>query len=107
MPAKLAQPDAAVMPGSVDIEVRKKRSHILRRLSDKKRFDFYSRFVGSEQEVLFESVKDGYREGLTTNYIRVKADSKFAEENMIKKVTLLETDGIKPVLCETKSEVFY
>ena len=99
--------DAAVMPGSVDMEVRKKRSHILRRLSDKKRFDFYSRFVGTEQDVLFESVKDGYREGLTTNYIRVKADPKFADENMIKKVTLLETDGIKPVLCETKSEVFY
>ena len=99
--------DAAVMPGSVDMEVRKKRSHILRRLSDKKRFDFYSRFVGTEQDVLFESVKDGYREGLTTNYIRVKADPKFADENMIKKVTLLETDGIKPVLCETQSEVFY
>ncbi len=99
--------DAAVMTGVVPVEVRKERSHILRRLSDKKRFDFYSRFIDSEQEVLFESEKDGYREGLTTNYIRVKTEAGNANENEIKKVVLKETDGIKPVLCETASEIFY
>ena len=95
------------MPGVVPVELRKERSHILRRLSDKKRFDFYSRFIDTEQEVLFESEKDGYREGLTTNYIRVKTDAGNANENEIKKVVLKETDGIKPVLCETASEIFY
>ena len=99
--------DAAVMTGVVPVEVRKERSHILRRLSDKKRFDFYSRFIDTEQEVLFESEKDGYREGHTTNYIRVKTDAGNANENEIKKVVLKETDGIKPVLCETASEIFY
>src|SRR5690606_38460287 len=97
--------DAAVMPGRVDVEERKNRSHILRRLSDKKRFDFYSRFIGTEQEVLFESEKDGYTEGLTTNYIRVKVNADEANENEIKKVVLKETDGVKPVLSEIESEI--
>lgn len=98
--------DASVMPGRVDVEERKNRSQILRRLSDKKRFEFYERFLGTEQEVLFESEKDGYREGLTTNYIRVKVNADEANENEIRKVVLKETDGIKPVLSEIESEIY-
>lgn len=51
---------------------RKKRTHKLRRLSKKKRFDFDSRFEGEVRPVLFEeSEKDGLMFGWTNNYVRV------------------------------------
>jgi threonylcarbamoyladenosine tRNA methylthiotransferase MtaB len=51
---------------------RKKRTHKLRRLSDKKRFDFDSRFENEVRPTLFEeSNKDGFMLGWTNNYVRV------------------------------------
>jgi threonylcarbamoyladenosine tRNA methylthiotransferase MtaB len=51
---------------------RKKRTHKLRRLSDKKRFDFDSRFKNEVRPTLFEeSNKDGFMLGWTNNYVRV------------------------------------
>jgi len=51
---------------------RKKRTHKLRRLSKKKRFEFDSRFEGEVRPTLFEeSEKDGLMFGWTNNYVRV------------------------------------
>lgn len=51
---------------------RKKRTHKLRRLSKKKRFEFDSRFEGEVRPTLFEeSEKDGLMVGWTNNYVRV------------------------------------
>ena len=51
---------------------RKKRTHKLRRLSKKKRFEFDSRFEGEVRPTLFEeSDKDGLMFGWTNNYVRV------------------------------------
>lgn len=51
---------------------RKKRTHKLRRLSKKKRFEFDSRFEGEVRPALFEeSEKDGLMFGWTNNYVRV------------------------------------
>jgi len=91
-----------MVPGRVEIADRKKRSSILRRLSDSKKYEHYNKFIGTEQTVLFESDKDDYAEGLSENYIRVKVN-KSNLENKIRKVKLTETDGIKPVTAELLS----
>jgi len=92
---------AIELPNSIDVRKRKFRSQVLRNLSNKKKFDFYSKYVNTEQEVLFETIKDaGLIEGYTRNYIRVKAPYKAGEENSIRKVKLAETDSVKPMLCE-------
>ncbi|MEX2657668.1 MAG: MiaB/RimO family radical SAM methylthiotransferase, partial [Balneolales bacterium] len=56
----------------VSIQTRKNRTHQLRRISDQKRFDFDSRYLGTERPVLFEK-KDQYGQicGWTDNYIRI------------------------------------
>jgi len=51
---------------------RKKRNHMLRRLSAKKRFNFDVHFVGQTRPVLFEGAEsDGFMQGWTDNYVRV------------------------------------
>ena len=50
------------------------RSQILRKLSDKKKMNFYESNINQIRPVLFESKNyDGYIHGYTDNYIRVKA----------------------------------
>lgn len=81
--------DAVKMPGKVDILKRKSRSRILRELSAKKRFSFYSRNAGSLQNVLFETLQpDGNLFGFTTNYIKVKITGTKDLENSILQVKL-------------------
>jgi threonylcarbamoyladenosine tRNA methylthiotransferase MtaB len=93
--------DAINLPDKVDVKERKRRSVLLRNLSDKKRFAFYSKFTGTMQTVLFETQKsDDIIEGFTTNYIRVKTKAHNNLENNIFKVRLTETEGAKPVICE-------
>ena len=63
---------AISMDGSVDFLERKRRTNLLRQLSDRKKNLFYESMVGSEQKVLFESVNDnGSIKGFSSNYIRV------------------------------------
>lgn len=96
--------DAASFMGSVDIAERKKRSLRLRNLSAKKKFDFYSVHVNTQHNVLFETQKeDDHIEGLTENYIRVKARSGPELENNVAEVVLKKTDGVNPVFCEVIS----
>jgi threonylcarbamoyladenosine tRNA methylthiotransferase MtaB len=56
----------------VDKQIRKKRTHRLRRLSKKKKFNFDTQYVNSIRSVLFEdSERGGLMYGYTDNYIRV------------------------------------
>ena len=65
---------AADMQGTVPKNVRNKRSKMLRGLSVKKRRAFYESQLGSIRTVLFEDGnKEGYINGFTENYIKVKA----------------------------------
>lgn len=83
---------AVTLPGRVDIAVRKKRSGILRELSNKKRIKFYSENAGRIANVLFESAKeDDYLYGFTENYIKVRVKSKSSLENIIVPVKLNQT----------------
>ncbi|MEO6694805.1 MAG: tRNA (N(6)-L-threonylcarbamoyladenosine(37)-C(2))-methylthiotransferase MtaB [Ignavibacteria bacterium] len=90
--------EAINFPDKAEVKDRKRRSELLRNLSDKKRSDFYSRMIGSEQNVLFETMKnDDFIEGWTTNYIRVKVKANYTFENRICKVRLQPTDDTKSV----------
>jgi len=65
--------EAAEMADVVPMNVRSKRSKMLRGLSVKKRRAFYESQIGSNRTVLFESEnKEGYIHGFTENYVKVK-----------------------------------
>jgi threonylcarbamoyladenosine tRNA methylthiotransferase MtaB len=58
------------LPGNVPIPERKVRSAHLRRLSAKKRHDYYEARLGNTYPVLFENKREGHWPGYTPNYIR-------------------------------------
>ena len=91
---------AVGIEGKVNVKDRKIRSQILRNLSAKKRFEFYSNHINTTQEVLLESRKNGTIEGWTKNYIRIKTPYKEGIENRIHKVKLTAANGILPVHAE-------
>ena len=65
--------EADIMEHAVPINVRNKRSKMLRGLSVKKRRNFYENQLQSTRKVLFESEnKQGYIHGFTENYVKVK-----------------------------------
>ena len=59
--------------GIVEIRERKRRNNMLRILSAKKKYDFYSKMIGKDFRVLFESENNGVIKGFTENYIRVES----------------------------------
>ena len=63
---------AARMKGQVKDEVKKARSERLLALNDEHGRLFRQQFLGSTVQVLIESKKHGYWEGLTDNYLRVE-----------------------------------
>ena len=64
---------AAIMDGVIPLNVRKKRSKMLRGLSVKKRRSFYESQLNSVHTVLFEGEnKKGYILGFTENYVKIK-----------------------------------
>tara|TARA_R110002074_G_scaffold161480_3_gene319304 strand:+ start:33921 stop:35249 length:1329 start_codon:yes stop_codon:yes gene_type:complete len=84
---------AATMDGVVPIKVRNKRSKMLRGLSVKKRRAFYESQLGNELTVLFESEnKEGYINGFTENYVKVKTPWNPELVNTLHKVKLTEID---------------
>ncbi len=63
---------ALSLPGVVDFHERKRRTQMLRILSEKKKFKFYSEMKGKVLDVLFESHNDnGLMKGFSSNYVRV------------------------------------
>ena len=78
----------------VPMNVRKKRSKMLRGLSVKKRRSFYESQIGKIKTVLFENeeTEDGYILGFTENYVRVKHKYNSNFQNNLKKVKLEKID---------------
>lgn len=84
---------AAEMPGAVPMNVRSKRSKMLRGLSVKKRRAFYESQLGTTRTVLFEGEnKEGYIHGFTENYVKVKAPWNPELVNTLHEVTLTKID---------------
>ncbi len=55
--------------------LREKRAKELSALADELKGNFERSFVGKQVDVLFEQTKNGYTDGLTTNYLRVFVDA--------------------------------
>lgn len=90
------------IPYVVDDAEKKVRSKRLLDLSEQKRINFYVRYIGTEQEVLFEKATRGKAmHGFTANYIRVELPAKLAKEeydNQILRVRLGEFNRDKSAL---------
>lgn len=60
---------------------KKERSKRLLDMSESKRIDFYAKYIGTEQEVLFEKASRGRAmHGFTKNYVRVELSPRDARE---------------------------
>jgi len=86
-----ANTEAVEMEGVVDKGVRHQRSKMLRILSAKKKRAFYEQNIGSTRTVLFEHEnKDGFIQGFTENYVKVKVQYDPGLRNQSIKVKLNE-----------------
>ena len=85
--------EAAELPDVVPINVRNKRSKMLRGLSVKKRRAFYESQIGTNRTVLFESEnKEGYIHGFTENYVKVKTPWNPELANTLHEINLTKID---------------
>jgi threonylcarbamoyladenosine tRNA methylthiotransferase MtaB len=85
--------EAATMEGVVAMNVRNKRSKMLRGLSVKKRRAFYENQIGTNRTVLFESEnKEGYIHGFTENYVKVKTPWNPELVNTLHEINLTKID---------------
>jgi threonylcarbamoyladenosine tRNA methylthiotransferase MtaB len=85
--------EAVDFEGVVPISVRKKRSKMLRGLSAKMRGVFYEKQLNTVRTVLFEDEnKEGYINGFTENYVKVKTPWNPELVNTLHKVKLSEID---------------
>ena len=85
--------EAASMENVVPMNVRNKRSKMLRGLSVKKRRVFYESQIGSTRKVLFESEnKEGYIHGFTENYVKVKTPWNPELVNTLHQIKLTKID---------------
>ncbi len=88
-----AKTTANKMEGVVPMHVRKERSKRLRILSAKKKRAFYQSQIGKTATVLWEGQnKDGFLQGYTENYIRVKRQYDETLENTLDKVRFITID---------------
>ena len=82
---------------TVDIFERRRRSNMLRILSEKKRYEFYQQMIGKELDVLFESENiSGKIKGFSSNYVRVVLDY---NPNLVNKVYSVAIDNIVDNTC--------
>ena len=89
--------EAIDLKGVVPKKIRAKRSKMLRGLSVKKRRAFYENQLENTTKVLFESEnKEGYINGFTENYVKVKAPWNPELVNTIHEITLttIDEDGL-------------
>jgi threonylcarbamoyladenosine tRNA methylthiotransferase MtaB len=85
--------EAVEMDGVVPINVRSKRSKMLRGLSVKKRRAFYESQIGTNRTVLFEGEnKEGYIHGFTENYVKVKTPWNPELVNTLHEINLTKID---------------
>ena len=84
---------AAEMKNQVSKMIKNKRSKMLRGLSFKKRHAFYESQLQKTKTILFEAEnKEGYIQGFTENYVKVRMPWDPALQNQTRSATLAEID---------------
>ena len=85
--------EAVDFNGVIPKKIRAKRSKMLRGLSAKKRRSFYESQLGNTLTVLFENEnKEGFINGFTENYVKVKTPWNPELVNTLHTITLTEID---------------
>ena len=85
--------ESSKMDNVIPVEIKAKRSKMLRTLSEKKRRIFYESQINKIKYVLFETEnKSGYIYGFTENYVKVKIPWNPYLSNKVIKVKLIEID---------------
>jgi len=88
---------AAKMDNQIQSGLKKDRVKTLITLGESKLAEFSKKMIGKDSKVLFEREKDGYFEGYTSNYVRVKIKSDKNLKNTIVSMKLTEMEGNKLV----------
>jgi threonylcarbamoyladenosine tRNA methylthiotransferase MtaB len=98
---------AARMNGQVRHEIRKERNALLQAVLAEAAWDYRQHFIGRKLSVLWEATatlsERGWQlEGLTGNYIRVKAEAAEPRWNRLDRVELIENekDGLRGLIEE-------
>lgn len=86
---------AAKLSDHIQNAVKKDRVRTLMMLGDAKLDEFALNMVGKNCEVLFEAEAEGYWEGYSSNYLRVKVKSDYILKNEIRTVRILSALGGK------------
>lgn len=86
---------AAKLENHIQTTVKKDRVKTLMMLGEAKLDEFSQAMVGLETEVLFEAEVDGYWEGYSSNYLRVRVKSSRDLKNQIRAVNLTHFKGGK------------
>lgn len=93
--AKRKNTTAAKSENHIQSDVKKRRVKEIIALGEEKLLEFTKRLVGKSGEVLFEREKDGYYEGYTSHYIKIKVKSSENLSNQIRKVAFVGLEGNK------------
>lgn len=96
------------LEGKVPVAVRKKRTSMLRILSEKKRHGFYESQLGQKAMVLFEAEQNGDEMyGFTRNYVKVKTKYDPLLVNELQPVTLrsIDADGLVAVNMDITAQI--
>lgn len=99
---------AIEMDGQVDVVERKKRTNMLRILSEKKKHLFYESMKGKPSEVLFEAENEnGYMRGFSSNYIRFehKYDEALVNKFIIAELSEVNDNIFRGNILEIKKSV--
>jgi threonylcarbamoyladenosine tRNA methylthiotransferase MtaB len=86
---------AAKLSDQIQSVVKKDRVRTLMMLGEAKLDEFSHEMLGKETQVLFESEVDGFWEGYSSNYLRVRVKSSHNLRNEIRKVRLSSLVGGK------------
>src|SRR5690606_29543500 len=86
---------AARMENQIQVAVKKDRVRTLMMLGEAKLDEFSANMVGKTSNVLFETTADGFWEGYTSNYLRVRLKSEEDLKNQIRQVKLTSYLGGK------------
>jgi len=94
---------ATRLPDHIQAGVKKDRVRSLMMLGEAKLKTFMQEQLGRNHSVLFEQEKDGYFEGYTSNFLRVRVKSDVDLKNKILNVRALSLDNNKKILAELES----
>lgn len=87
---------AALMDNQIDESIKKERAHKLLQLSKQLELDYMNKFIGQKMDVLFETYKDGYLYGHTSNYLSIKAKGSI---ELLNEIVLVEIEIIDYPYC--------